>query len=141
MTPEELAEKIKVLEDIEEIKKLHINYVYLLCDLRWDDMLDCFAENATMELMDQGVRKGKKEISDTFHNVLAKMIKRTDGHFAGQPVISVDGDKAKGYWILYLFFAEPEVKWIQGRQDCEYVKINGEWKFISVKFTSPWPTP
>jgi len=141
MTLEELAEKIKVLEDIEEIKKLHINYVYLLCDLQWDEMLDCFAENATLDLMDQGVRQGKKEIGEVFHNVLAKMIKRTDGHFVGQPVISVDGDKAKGYWILYLFFAEPEVKWVQGRQDCEYVKVNGKWKFSSVIFASPWPAP
>jgi len=141
MTPEELEKKIKVLEDIEEIKKLHINYVYLLCDLQWDDMLDCFAENATLDLLDQGVRKGKKEIGEVFHNVLAKMIKRTDGHFVGQPVISVDGDKAKGYWILYLFFAEPAVRWMQGRQDCEYVRVNGKWKFSSVKFTNPWPTP
>jgi len=141
MTLEELEKRVKILEDIEEIKKLHINYVYLLCDLQWDEMLDCFAENATLDLMDQGVRQGKKEIGEVFHNVLAKMIKRTDGHFVGQPVISVDGDKAKGYWILYLFFAEPEVKWVQGRQDCEYVKVNGKWKFSSVIFASPWPAP
>jgi len=139
VTLEELEKRIKVLEDIEEIKKLHINYVYLLCNLQWDDMLDCFAENATLDLLDHGVRKGKKEISEVFHNVLAKMIKPTDGHFVGQPVISVDGDKAKGYWILYLFFSEPSVRWVQGRQDCEYVKINGKWKFSSVKFSSPWP--
>lgn len=141
MTLEELEKRVKILEDIGEIKRLHINYVYLLCNLQWDDMLDCFAENATLDLLDHGACKGKKEISEIFHNVLAKMVKRTDGHFVGQPIISVDGDKAKGYWILYLFFSEPSVKWMQGRQDCEYVKINGKWKFSSVKFTSPWPEP
>ncbi|TES83905.1 MAG: nuclear transport factor 2 family protein [Dehalococcoidia bacterium] len=139
MTLEELEKRVKVLEDIEAIKKLHINYVYLLCNLQWDDMVECFAEDATMELLDQGVCKGKKEISGVFHNVLAKMIKRNDGHFVGQPIISVEGDKAKGHWILYLFFAEPEVRWLQGRQDCEYVRVKGEWKFSSVKFTAPWP--
>jgi len=139
MTLEELEKRVKVLEDIEAIKQLHINYVYLLCNLQWEDMLKCFAEDATMELLDQGVCKGKKEISGVFHNVLANMIKRNDGHFVGQPVISVKGDRAKGHWILYLFFAEPEVKWLQGRQDCEYVRVNGEWKFSSVKFTAPWP--
>ena len=139
MTLEELEKRVKVLEDIEAIKKLHINYVYLLCNLQWEDMLECFADDATMELLDQGVSKGKKEISGVFHNVLAKMIKRNDGHFVGQPIISVDGDRAKGHWILYLFFAEPEVKWLQGRQDCEYIRVNGEWKFGSVKFTAPWP--
>lgn len=139
MTLEELEKRVKVLEDIEAIKKLHINYVYLLCNLQWEDMLACFAEDATLELPDQGVCKGKKEIRGVFHNVLAKMIKRTDGHFVGQPIISVEGDRAKGHWILHLFFAEPEVKWLQGRQDCEYVRVNGEWKFSSVKFTAPWP--
>jgi hypothetical protein len=138
---EGLGEKVKLLEDIEAIKQLHQNYVYLLCNLQWDDMLECFAENAQLELPGQAVLKGKKEISGVFHNVLGKMIKRTDGHFVGQPVITVDGDRAKGYWILYLFFAEPEVKWGQGRQDCEYVRVNGKWKFSSVKFTLPWPTP
>jgi len=139
VTLEELGKRVKVLEDIEAIKQLHINYVYLLCNLQWEDMVECFAEDATMELLDQGVCKGKKEISGVFHNVLAKMIKRNDGHFVGQPVISVKGDRAKGHWILYLFFAEPEVKWLQGRQDCEYVRVGGEWKFSSVKFTAPWP--
>ncbi|MBA7636736.1 hypothetical protein ES703_44363 [subsurface metagenome] len=139
MTLEELEKRVKVLEDIEAIKQLHINYVYLLCNLQWEDMLECFAEDATLELLDQGVCKGKKEISGIFYNVLAKMIKRTDGHFVGQPIISVKGDRAKGHWILYLFFAEPEVKWLQGRQDCEYVRVGGEWKFSSVKFTAPWP--
>ena len=139
MTLEELEKRVKVLEDIEAIKQLHINYVYLLCNLQWDDMVQCFAEDATMELLDQGVVWGKKEISGVFHNVLAERIKRNDGHLVGQPIISVEGDRAKGHWILYLFFAEPEVRWLQGRQDCEYVRVNGEWKFSSVKFIAPWP--
>jgi hypothetical protein len=139
MTLEELEKRVKVLEDIEAIKKLHINYVYLLSNLQWDGMVECFAEDATMELLDQGVVEGKKEISGVLHNVLAKRVTRHDGHFVGQPVITVNGDRAKGYWILYLFFAEPEVKWLQGRQDCEYVRVKGEWKFSQVKFTAPWP--
>jgi hypothetical protein len=139
MTLEELEKRVKVLEDIEAIKQLHINYVYLLCNLQWDDMVQCFAEDATMELLDQGVVRGKKEISGVFHNVLAERIKRNDGHLVGQPIITVTGDRAKGHWILYLFFAEPEVRWLQGRQDCEYVRVNGEWKFSSVKFIAPWP--
>ena len=139
MTPDELEKRVQLLEDIEEIKKLHINYIYWLCKLQWDDMLDCFTEDATLDLMDQGVRKGKREISEVFHNVLAKMIKLNDGHFVGQPVISVNGNKAKGHWILYLFFSEPSVRWMQGRQECEYVKVDGKWKFSSVKFINPWP--
>jgi hypothetical protein len=136
---EELEKRIRVLEDIEAIKQLHTDYVYMLCDLQWDRMLDCFAEGATMELLDQGVAKGKKEIGAVFRNVLAERVTRQDGHFVGQPIINVNGDKAEGHWILYLFFAEPEVRWLQGRQDCRYVRVDGEWKFSKVKFTAPWP--
>ena len=60
MTLDELVKRVQILEDIEEIKKLHTNYIYWLCKLQWDNMLDCFAEDATLELMDQGVRKGGK---------------------------------------------------------------------------------
>lgn len=134
-----LAKRVQLLEDIEEIKKLHINYIYWLCNLQWDDMLSCFTENAALDIQGERLRKGKTEIADLFHSVLAKMIKRSDGHFVGQPVISVNGNKAKGYWILYLFFAEPSVRWMQGRQECEYVKVDGKWKFSSMKFINPWP--
>ena len=136
---EALEKRVQVLEDIEEIKKLHRNYIYWLCNLQWDDMLSCFTENATADIQGDRLRKGKEEIADLFHNVLAKMIKRNDGHFVGQPVISIKGNKAKGYWILYLFFSEPSVRWMQGRQECEYIKVDGEWKFSSMKFINPWP--
>ncbi|MGD9116583.1 MAG: nuclear transport factor 2 family protein [Dehalococcoidia bacterium] len=135
----ELEKRVRTLEDIEAIRQLHTRYVYLLSNLQWDDMVQCFAEGATMELLDQGEVRGKEAISGVFHDVLAKRITPKDGHLVGQPVITVDGDRAAGCWILYLFFAEPEVRWLQGRQDCEYVRVNGEWKFQKVKFTAPWP--
>jgi len=136
---EAVVKRVQVLEDIEEIQKLHRNYVYWLCNLQWDDMLGCFTEDATADIQGERLRKGKKEIAELFENVLARRITRNDGHFVGQPVISVNGNKASGYWILYLFFSEPSVRWMQGRQECEYVKVDGKWKFSSMKFILPWP--
>lgn len=63
MTLEELEKRVKVLEDIEAIKQLHINYVYLLCNLQWEDMLECFAEDATLELLDQGSVRARKRLA------------------------------------------------------------------------------
>ena len=135
---EELEKRIRVLEDIEAIKKLHRRYVFCLSSRAWDDLLDCFAEDATADIWKHGLRRGKKEIKELVYNVFDKL-EKTPGHLVGQPVITVDGDRASGYWILYLFpYTEP-MTWMQGRHDCEYVKINGEWKFSSVKFTRPWP--
>jgi len=139
MTLEELEKRVQVLEDIEEIKNLHREYVFGLASQQWDDMLDCFAEDAIADIFRWGLRKGKAEIEDLFKNTFNGRILPTHGHFAAQPVISVEGDRAKGRWILYLFFAEPSVTWVQGRHDCEYIKVDGKWKFSYLKFTRPWP--
>ena len=138
MTLEELEKRIRVLEDIEEIEKLHRKYVFCLSSREWDDLLDCFAEDATADIWKHGLRRGKKEITELVYTVFDQL-EKTPGHLACQPVISVEGDRANGYWILYLFPHREPMTWMQGRHDCTYVKINGEWKFSSVTFTRPWP--
>ncbi len=138
-TLEALMKRVQVLEDIEEIQKLQRNYVYWMCNLQWDEMLNCFTEDATLNVQGERPRKGTKEIADLFHSVLAKRITLKDGHMVGQPVISVNGNRAKGYWILYLYFSEPSIRWMQGRQECVYIKVNGKWKFNSMQFINPWP--
>ena len=129
MTLEELEKKIGVLEDIEAIKKLHREYIYALASQQWDDMLDCFTENAETDLWDHGRCSGKKEIEAQFKGELANMVKPTDGHFAGQPIINVDGERAIGQWIMYIFIPESERLFVQGKYDAKYIKIDGEWKF------------
>lgn len=140
MTLEDFEKRLRVLEDIEAIKSLHRNYVYALASQQWDDMLDCFAEDAVADIWTHGLRRGKKEIGELFHSFDGRILP-THGHLAAQPVITVDGDTAEGYWILYLFLPEPEATWIQGRHDCKYVRVNGRWKYSHLKFTRPWPAP
>lgn len=139
MTLEEMEKRLKVLEDIESIKNLHRDYVYALASQQWDDMLDCFAEDAVADIWQWGLRRGRKEIEELFKKNFDGKILPTHGHLVAQPVITVDGDTAGGYWILYIFFAEPEMRWVQGRHDCKYVKVDGRWKFSYLKFTRPWP--
>jgi hypothetical protein len=59
------------------------------------------------------------------------------------PVITVDGDHAKGHWMLYIFIADPATgvvsRFLQGRYDCEYTRENGKWKFSKLVWTNPWP--
>ena len=135
MTLEEMERRLRALEDLEEIKKLHRQYISYLDNLQFDKALDLFAENATAEVRDSGVRKGKKEIAEIYLGVLAKRTTRKDGHLVIQPDITVDGDTAKGHWVVYILFSEPSVQWVQGRNDCEYVKDEGKWKFSKLKFT------
>jgi hypothetical protein len=139
MELEEMEKRLRTLEDIEAIKTLHHNYAFWLTSSQWDEISDCFAEDAEVNIWKHGPRKGKKEILKFFREVITAGRKSgSPGHLVAQPVINVDGDRAKGYWIMYLFFNEP-TQCIQGRHDCEYVRVEGKWKIKSVKFTRPWP--
>jgi ketosteroid isomerase-like protein len=135
MSIEELERRVKALEDLEEIKKLQRRYMSLLDNLEFRQAVELFAENATAEVRNSGIRRGKKEIADIYLNILAQRKERHDGHLVGQPIITVEGDTAKGTWIVYMLFSKPSVQWVQGRHDCEYVKEDGQWKFSKLKFT------
>jgi hypothetical protein len=129
----ELEKRVMILEDIEEIKKLHRRYVFSLCNRQWDDLLDCFAEDGIAKISQHGIRKGKKEVKELVYNCFDKLAK-TPLHLLCQPVISVEGDRAKGHWLLCLISYGPKMKWGEGRYDNEYVKVDGKWKFSLVDF-------
>ncbi len=141
MTLEELEKRVRALEDAEEIKTLHREYLFYISNLEIDKALDCFTEDIITDIAAYGIRRGKKEVGKFFHEVIREnVLQSRDGHFTGQPVISVEGDKAKGHWMFYRFVPEPSPKrWVQGRYDCEYKKENGRWKFSALKLTRPWP--
>jgi hypothetical protein len=162
MTLEELEKRVRNLRDIEEIKDLFRNYILWLTNKEWDNIIDCFAENAVAEIGTRGALSGKPEIARLFKDVMAKRDTPGGGHMLIHPVITVDGDKARGYWTMLHFFIEraftvneadladmakfdftappgKELKWLQGRYDCEYVREGGKWKISSLKWVRPWP--
>jgi hypothetical protein len=135
MNLEELMLKVQKLEDLEEIKKLHREYIACVDKMETYKVPDMFAEDGTAEIQDSGELKGKKAIEDLYmRGYLSQRKGRTDGHLCGEPIITIDGNKAKGHWTVYIFFSEPSVQWTQGVNDCEYVKENGKWKFKKLKF-------
>ena len=135
MDIEELEKRVRAMEDLEEIKKMHRDYMSCHDNLEFERAMTFFTDDAEVEVRNSGVMKGRENYSKIFIGTLAKHRKeRYDGHLVGQPVLTIDGDRAKGNWIVYMFFSVPAIEWIQGRHDCEYVKINGEWKFSKLKF-------
>ena len=135
MNHEELIRKVQKLEDLEEIKKLHREYIACIDKLETFKIPDMFVDDGIAEIQDSGEIKGKKAIDDLYsRGFLSQRKVRTDGHICGEPIITVDGDKAQGRWTVYIFFSEPSVQWTQGVNECEYVKENGKWKFKKLKF-------
>ena len=135
MNLEELILKVQKLEDSEEIKKLHREYIACIDKLETHKIPDMFVDDGIAEIQDSGEIKGKKAIDDLYsRGFLSQRKVRKDGHICGEPIITVDGDKAQGRWTVYIFFSEPSVQWTQGVNECEYVKENGKWKFKKLKF-------
>lgn len=134
---DEMEKRLQTLEDVEKIKKLHQTYIRLMDDLRYEEVLDLFTQDGSAEVRNSGVKKGRSELSHIYLDVLAKNRgdKRYDAHMAVHPDIEVDGDTAKGTWLIYMLFSRPAIFWVQGKNECEYRKVNGEWKISRLKFT------
>lgn len=142
-----LESRIQRLEDIEAIKQLKARYC-ALCDDGYDadQLADLFTEDAIWHGGSLGVAKGREKIRKFFQNTPAVMPFAV--HMVMNPEIEVDGDTATGRW--YLFQAatfQPADKtaaralWGSARYDEEYVRVDGEWKFKSLRLTSRFWTP
>jgi ketosteroid isomerase-like protein len=147
---EDLRRRVEALEDMEDIKKLHRDYIFWLSNHQWDKMIECFAEDAVAWIGKHGEQKGKEAIKASFNSDISKTATyQKGGQLLIQPVISVKGEKAEGYWSWYRLnthFTSPSGQKVQlfganmqARYDCEYKKENGSWKFSKLKLIRPWP--
>ena len=145
MTLEEMEKRLTYLEDLQAIRDMHHEYLFQLNNKQWDDILDTFTEDGSANIGHHGLREGKAEVAKLFKERISQMnVGREirDSHNAIDPVIEINGNRAKGHWLMYIFISNPdtgETRITQGRHDCEYEKIDGKWYFKSVKYTRPWP--
>jgi ketosteroid isomerase-like protein len=136
MDIEELARKVQAIEDAEAVKKLHQRYMDLMDDLRYDEVLDVFTEDASVEVRDSGVLKGTAARKKLYLGLrdMKKGVK-DNCHFAVHPDITVNGNTATGTWLIYMLYEDPEGAWVQGRNEVAYRKENNTWKISRLKFT------
>jgi hypothetical protein len=154
MTLEELEKRVKILEDTEEIKTLQIHYVNCLTQAKFDDVIDCFSDDAVVDLH-AGLCRGKAEFSRLFKETISLTHIGKEGNFVVHPMITVDGDTAKGSWLLYLQFSQPRIldpiptilatdqapDWMQGYYEMEYKRVDGKWKISMLKWRCRLITP
>ena len=145
MDNKEIEEQLNQLQDVQYIKDLHREYVYWVANCEWDRVIDCFTEDCSVNISKWGLRKGKASLTDLFKRDIGNnnMGRGRDSHCATMPVIKVDGDKAQGQWLMYVFISEPEsgkaLRWFAGRHDADYRRVEGQWKIHSLIYTAPWP--
>jgi len=146
-----LEAKIRQLDDIEAIKKLMWSYTYSLDYGDYDKVMDCFADDAKMDIrirgpvaegLHVGKYEGKKAILEEVFMVTPQTKDRfTASHLIGNPVVTVEGERAKGTFYLLVPSGYEQAMWGHGRYDMEFAKVDGKWKISSFGFLWNFLTP
>jgi len=143
MNLEDLERRLRVLEDIEAIKKLKARYC-AYCDNNYDadGIAALFTEEAVWDGGKFGRYEGREAIRTFFRG--APRIFPFAIHQVMNPIIEVEGEQAKGQWYLFqpATLAEGnQAVWLAARYEEEYVKVESEWKFKRLKVLPSFLTP
>ena len=142
MTQEDLERRVKRLEDIEAIRDLMWNYTYCLDYGDVQGVVDRFQDDAKFQVrMRAGEQKGrlvgrydgKENISALYAVAHQKEdVYPASAHVITNPVVTVEGDRAKGSCYLLGTFPGGAT---QGRYDNEFVRVGDQWKIASFRLT------
>ena len=138
MSLEEIERRLGVLEDIQEIKRLKARYC-VFCDNSYDadGLASLFAENGVMDDGWRGGAKGREDIRNFFIKAGPRV--PFARHMVMNPMIEVAGDEAKGTWYLFeacTYLEGNRAVWGSARYDEEYARVDGEWKFKSIRLNA-----
>jgi hypothetical protein len=144
MDLKEIEKNLRILMDIEEIKKLQSYYVNRINPPKWDEIKDCFTKDAVFDTYAGRIR-GIDLVEKILTENIAQIHKGQFAIFIVQPIIEVDGDKAKASWGLVEllpdnlkmpFMQGEPPKWVYGPYDMEYVREDGKWKISYLNWRS-----
>ena len=138
-----IEERLRVLEDIEEICKLKARYA-AACDDNYnaDAIAALFAEDATWD----GGALGKADGRPAIHKFFSRATEFFPFaiHNVMNPIIDVDGDRATGRWYLLqpaTMAKGNQAVWLAATYHDEYLRLDGRWMFKRLKVTSHFLTP
>lgn len=143
MNLEEIEKRLRTLEDIEAIKRLKARYC-AYCDDHYDAeaIAGLFTEDGVWDGGLFGRYEGSEAIRAFFQGA-SQMIPFAL-HYVMNPIIEVEGERARGTWYLFqacTFGEGSQAVWGAARYNEEYVRVGGEWKFQHLTVTSSFWTP
>ena len=120
------------LEQIEMIKRLKYRYMRTLDLNQWDELADCFTEDAITDY-DSGKYsfRGKKDIIDFLKQVMDRPTQIGQHHVHHPEIDLTSGTTATGIWYLQDIFIDLEANRTlrgAGFYHDEYEKVDGQWK-------------
>lgn len=143
-----LEERIRLIEDLEQIKRLKADYCYY-ADIRneSDDRARKFGALFAIDgVWDVGHKRctGPAEIAAELL-CLPKIFRLKTGiHFAINPRIDLDGDRATGTWHLLIPVVPSDQStpvWNGGVYFEKYIRTPDGWRFRDVRLTAAFTPP
>lgn len=142
-----LEQRLDRLESIEAIKQLKAVYC-MYCDAKYDPEGICSLFTAD-GVWDGGEAFGRYEGTDQirkfFESISGDIV--FAAHLVLNPIITVDGDKARGRWWLHMpctainESGKPEGRWLLSEYDEQYVRRDGKWKFKELRLDVKYYVP
>jgi hypothetical protein len=117
----------------------------------WDEVVDLFTDDATVEIGTSGVYVGKDSIRDYFYGLSGGVEGPIEGelyeHMQLQPIVTVadDGTTALGRWRAWIMTGTSGSgsggKWGEGPYENAYVKEDGIWKISRLHWFGTYLVP
>jgi ketosteroid isomerase-like protein len=138
-----LEDRLRALEDREEIRKLKVHYA-AACDDNYnaDAIAELFAEDAVWDAGALGHAEGRAAIRKFFSRV-AEFFPFAI-HNVMNPIIEIDGDRATGHWYLLqpaTLAKGNQAVWLDAVYQDEFVRSDGRWLIKRMKVNSKFVTP
>jgi ketosteroid isomerase-like protein len=138
-----LEERIRKLEDIDEIKQLKARYA-AACDNNYDadTITVMFTEDGVFDAGELGKAEGREELRAFFRRVPESTSFAL--HYILNAIIEVDGDRATGKWYLLqptTLIKGNQAIWFAATYDDEYKRVEGKWRFRRVNVTPHFRSP
>ena len=143
-----LGQRIKLLEDIEQIRRLKALYCHLADaayqdPTKWSDLVAHFVDESWLDFDDYGVYRGKQEVSRFFTEVTHSFLSYA-AHMVANPLIDVNGNDAVGRWYFHCpatVRSSATAIWVEGRYIDEFVRREDGWKWKSITCRFDFITP
>jgi hypothetical protein len=137
--------------DIDAIENLQGSYGYYTDKMLWDEVLDLFADDGTLEIGPSGVYVGKDSIRRYLYSLSGGKQGPLEGvlfeHFQLQPIVTVapDGQSAKAraraFLMTGVYGSGSGGNWGEGTYENEYVKQNDVWKIRKLHWYATFIAP
>lgn len=155
MRLKEQVEELSRTKDYLEIWKLMSTYSHLYYIFKRSEIIDLFAQKTpgvVIEIEDSGVYEGLEGVKKVYGGFLSEKNSMYPGflglHMTVNPIIEINkkGTRAKGLWHSHgsvtLRMGEKLTSyWCLGKYDMEYVKEDGQWKFLKLIYRLTYMAP